>query len=694
MKKSVVKSLAVFLILIALTFSTIGSTPAHAATTWVVTSLADDGSDITGACPDATACRLRRAVALASDGDTITFASSLSGQAIYLAADLTLSKNLTIDGSSLASQISISGDTGNNGGADVRVFTINSGITANLNNLIITKGKSPAFGGGGILNYGTLTVNNSTISASSGTGNGGGGILNWGGMLIVTNSSIINNPVGGGIISYNAIATISNSTISGNSTTTYASGGGIWNYGAMTITDSTISNNVATSASGGGIYNNSGVLIIDSSVIATNTAGNPGGGIYNLGTLTVSDTTFSGNSGTRGGGLYSGASGTMTVKNSTFSNNIATLEGGGVYSQSGNASIIANNTFFGNSASSNGGGVYIGNTLSIVNSTFSNNSASSGGGLYNTSILNYANNIVANSTSGGDCVQVIGSIGTNKNNLVEDASCSASLSGDPNLGSLADNGGPTQTIALITGSPAIDAGDTATCSAAPVNNLDQRGVTRPQGAQCDVGAYEGSITSGTTFVDVPTTHPLYKYIEALYDAGYTAGCSSSPMMFCPDTILDRAQSAVFMLRGQMGSGYTPPAVTGIFGDNWTGFEWAQPWAEGMYQEGLTTGCQSSPLLFCPANQLPRVEASIFGLRMKYGVGYTPPAASGTLFADFPPSDPSYWGIDWAEQAYLDGLLPACGTDSGTGKPMFCPSQLVDRGWGAYLIVKAKNLPTP
>ena len=198
----------------------------------------------------------------------------------------------------------------------------------------------------------------------------------------------------------------------------------------------------------------------------------------------------------------------------------------------------------------------------------------------------------------------------------------------------------------------------------------------------------------STFVDVPLDHPLYKYIEALYDAGYTAGCSSSPMMFCPDTILDRAQSAVFMLRGQKGSGYTPPAVTGIFGDNWTGFEWAQGWAEGMYQEGLTTGCQSSPLLFCPANQLPRVEASIFGLRMKYGVGYTPPAASGTLFADFPSTDPSYWGIGWAEQAYNDGLLPACGTDSGTGKPMFCPSELVNRGWGAYLIVKAKNLPLP
>lgn len=200
----------------------------------------------------------------------------------------------------------------------------------------------------------------------------------------------------------------------------------------------------------------------------------------------------------------------------------------------------------------------------------------------------------------------------------------------------------------------------------------------------------------STFVDVPFDHPLYKYIEALYQAGFTAGCSTTPLMFCPDTILDRAQSAVFMLRGQLGSGYTPPSPpwTNFVNESWVGFEWAQPWAEGMYMESLTTGCQASPLKFCPANQLPRVEASIFGLKMKYGVTYTPPLESGTLFADFPSTDPSYWGIAWAEKAYLDGLLPACGTDSVSGKPMFCPGELVNRGWGAYLIVKAKNLPTP
>ena len=204
-----------------------------------------------------------------------------------------------------------------------------------------------------------------------------------------------------------------------------------------------------------------------------------------------------------------------------------------------------------------------------------------------------------------------------------------------------------------------------------------------------------SISAGipTTFADVPFDHPLHDYIEALYQAGYTAGCSTDPLMYCPDTILDRAQSAVFMLRGQMGSTYSPPpAPWDTFADDWAGFEWAEPWAEGMWQEGLTAGCQPSPLMYCPATQLPRVEASVFGLRMKYGVNYTPPAGTGTLFADM--TDTSYWGIGWAEQAYQDGLLPACGTDSGTGKPLFCPSELLDRAWGAYLIVKAKNIPLP
>ena len=95
-------------------------------------------------------------------------------------------------------------------------------------------------------------------------------------------------------------------------------------------------------------------------------------------------------------------------------------------------------------------------------------------------------------------------------------------------------------------------------------------------------------------------------------------------------------------------------------------------------------------MYCPRRELPRVEAGVFGLRMKYGTDYVPPDASGTLFADM--TDVNYWGTKWAEQAYLDDLLPECGPQDG--KPLFCPDDLLDRAWGVYLIVIAKDLPLP
>jgi hypothetical protein len=127
----------------------------------------------------------------------------------------------------------------------------------------------------------------------------------------------------------------------------------------------------------------------------------------------------------------------------------------------------------------------------VTNSTFSGNSAPAGGGIhshagfYAEGVLNYSNTIIANSSAGGDCVISDGFIGTNTNNLVEDNSCSPALHADPLLGPLQDNGGPTQTLALLPGSPAIDAALLANCPA-----TDQRGVSRPQGAGCDIGAFE------------------------------------------------------------------------------------------------------------------------------------------------------------------------------------------------------------
>ena len=89
----------------------------------------------------------------------------------------------------------------------------------------------------------------------------------------------------------------------------------------------------------------------------------------------------------------------------------------------------------------------------------------------------------------------------------------------------------------------------------------------------------------TTFADVPTTHPYYNDIEILYANGLTGGCSTTPLQFCPDQIMDRAQAAVFMMRGAFGSGYIPNPSANLFQDNWTPGTWARPWAEAMRETG-------------------------------------------------------------------------------------------------------------
>jgi len=217
--------------------------------------------------------------------------------------------------------------------------------------------------------------------------------------------------------------------------------------------------------------------VLNNLTIAHGATGGNGGGINNAGTLTVKNSTFVANSGYLGGGIYNNA--TLTVANSTFANNIVT-DGGGIFNDTAGS-------------------------LTLLNSTFSGNTANwAGGSLFTQGTLNYANNILANSTlfpatTGMECAFNGGTLGTNLNNLVEDGSCSATLNGDPNLGSLASNSGRTQTFALLPGSPAIDAGHDTTCAAAPVSGKDQRGLNRPLGTHCDIGAYEYATKEITAF---------------------------------------------------------------------------------------------------------------------------------------------------------------------------------------------------
>ena len=216
--------------------------------------------------------------------------------------------------------------------------------------------------------------------------------------------------------------------------------------------------------------------------------------IYN-GTLTVINSTFSGNFGSVGGGIASNNS-TVSVSSSEFDvnsaskSNIAAGSGGGIFSEGGQLTV-SNSTFYRNSADSDGGGIAGDNsTVAVTNCTFAHNSAGVNGNAIERSgggSLALRNTIVAYSIAGTNCV---GSITDGGGNLsYPDTSCPG-INSNPRLLQLNNNGGPTFTMLLDRGSPAIDAANDATCAAAPVNNLDQRGVKRPQGAHCDIGAVE------------------------------------------------------------------------------------------------------------------------------------------------------------------------------------------------------------
>ncbi|MGB2955975.1 MAG: choice-of-anchor Q domain-containing protein, partial [Anaerolineales bacterium] len=250
-----------------------------------------------------------------------------------------------------------------------------------------------------------------------------------------------------------------------------------------------------SAASGGAIFNNTDSLSISNCSFDAN-IGNNGGAIYHSGgTLTISDTTFFNNEAT----IYGGALDThdpANITGSTFTGNSAATRGGGVHNASGTMMIV-NSTFYNNGADY-GGGVYNANgTLTVSHSTLSENSAdpTSGGGIYNRSsgTLHMLNTIIAGSIIGGDCENQ-GTITTNTANLIQDNSCSPAVNGDPLLISLADNGGPTETMALDAGSPALDAGDDGICE-----GTDQRGVSRPQGNHCDIGAYEKIVETTVGF---------------------------------------------------------------------------------------------------------------------------------------------------------------------------------------------------
>ena len=464
----------------ALVFAAAGTA---SAATFTVTKAADTND---GAC-DAD-CSLREAIvaANASPGpDTIvlpagTYVLTIADTNENASADgdLDITDDVTLSGAGAATTII----DGNNAFRVLHVLPSASSVA--LQNLTIRNGNAAGFGGG--IHHegnGALALTGATVTGNRSSGFGGGINVNNDGALTITGSTISNNTAtqfGGGINNnQDGATTISGSTITGNTAQGFG-GGGINNNlaGTLNVTQSTISGN--TAQNGGGINNNNaGGAIILQTTIANNTATGSigGGGILNnsSGTVLVASTTVSGNTtaGFGGGGASNNSGGQLSFLNSTVSGNAAsTGEGGGLY-----------NNFTG---------------ILFVNFTTVAANASAGGGrnvhANSSGPVQARNSIVGNPASGLNCGGTITSLGSN---LASDTSCTFTQAGDvqgvdPLLGPLANNGGPTQTHGLCTGSPAVD-------SAVPSvqdPQLDQRGVARPQGAAFDKGSFEGTITCG------------------------------------------------------------------------------------------------------------------------------------------------------------------------------------------------------
>jgi len=333
--------------------------------------------------------------------------------------------------------------------------------------------------GGGMYNFngGSVAYNGGTIYGNIALGSGGG-MYNNAVHPTINNVTIMANVAsadGGGMLNLNSNPKLTGVDFTSNSST--FKGGGMVNF---------ISNPILTNVHflgnsafwGGGIFNDASNPMVTDALFLANVAGNQGGGMSNEGSAPIlKNVTFNSNEAATGAGMYNLGSPTLT--NVTFIENNASASGGAMANNFQSAPVLKN-------------------------VTISGNTAADGGGLYNdnSSTPKLINTVIANSTGGGDCVNTNGSLldAASSNNLIEDTADDCFLVNavngnivgqDPKLGSLQDNGGFAETMALLTGSPLIDKGTNAGCTA-----TDQRGFTRPLNgdgagaATCDIGAVE------------------------------------------------------------------------------------------------------------------------------------------------------------------------------------------------------------
>jgi CSLREA domain-containing protein len=450
------------------------------------------------------------------------------------------SGELTLENVKVVANRAGSYDAGGAGGGIYNVGSLTLNATIVIDNFTSTSGSAGA-SGGGIDNHGTLDMVGGAIARNATSGSedysNGGGLHNHG-IVTLRNVTVAENQTetgGGGIFNDVAgVMTLETVMLAGNYTTNSRGerghGGGVHNAGQLTmmasrITSNALTNHSSTDSFGGGLYNR-GVMNITQSAIDNNTTIGDhchGGGLYNTGLLTVTNSTVADNiagadgSNGDGGGLYSnGAGSRVALRNSTVYGNRSNNggSGGGLWNSGGSVMTLVNTTLSGNRSTGNGGGINNTRTaglLTILNSTLTDNAAAwSGGGIWNDedSTLLYGNTIIAGNQAGGmaDCDNQARLTSQGHNLLGVGTGCDASAPGDQMvdpatvftqvLGPLALNApGATATHALLPGSPALDAGDDTACP-----TTDQRGVARPQGPHCDIGAVEQGNADRLLFV--------------------------------------------------------------------------------------------------------------------------------------------------------------------------------------------------
>lgn len=483
-----------------------------------------------------------------------------NGGAIYNANGIVRLNGSTVGGSAV---LNANQSNGKGGGIYSDDDDIGNGVAAVTLTDSTVSGNRALTTGGGIANFSgsALAVVNSNVSDNTANQNcggfgcsgvNGGGIANVG-TLSISGSTISNNTAngfgGGGIDSFSGTATVSNSAVSGNSALgASGGGGGIKSGGATTITNSIIGGN--QSQDGGGIFCNRCTLNVAGSRVAGNTArqsnrfnSEGGGGIslYSLASLTMTDSTVSGNQSQNRGGAITMNGATASIYNSTINSNsvvgtsseLGTAQGGGGILKFGNLTLV-NSTVSGNASQTYGGGIYNGlGTLTATNSTVAGNAAQQqGGGVY--SYADTANNlpttarfrntiIAANTANAGqpdifhtssdtftsDGNNLIGNAGDTNAAVNWNAAPATAdiLNQSPRLSPLGNYGGATYTHALLSNSPAINAGNDCVLTANdcgandPSTTLtsDQRGANRV--GRVDIGAFESNnAANGGSFV--------------------------------------------------------------------------------------------------------------------------------------------------------------------------------------------------